>query len=423
MNPEVLRWARESLGIPVEDVAERMKKTVDIIEAWERGDETPTYVQLETLAYDLYKRPVALFFFPEVPREEEPTNALRAMPSDTVSALPPRIRWLIRKVSVLQSNVAELRSADPNGVPNILSDLDFSDADSIVEMAERTREYLGVAPSDQSSWPDPDAAFKRWRAVLEDAGVAVFKDSFRSPGRGRSADRDDRYSGFCLYDPAHPVICVNNNDAKSRQVFTLFHELGHLLMRTGAVDLRSAEHADFLSGGDPSVEERCNGFAGEFLVPSADLAARIAGREPDEEAVADWAAAYSVSRAMILRRLRDTGNLSRSGYERRVRRLNEGRGSSSSGGNFYLTKGAYLGERYVEAVLKRHYEGRFSLREAAEYFQVSIHQVAGMEAWLFSQKGWEHDGPGNRCRTADRSVSALLPGAIPDTVDIRYPPS
>ena len=38
--------------------------------------------------------------------------------------------------------------------------------------------------------------------------------------------------GFCLQDDEFPIIYLNNSAAKSRQIFSLFHELAHLLLRT-----------------------------------------------------------------------------------------------------------------------------------------------------------------------------------------------
>ena len=60
VNPDVLRWARATAGWSVEDIALRMKKDIDVVIAWESGEESPTYVQLEKLAYQIYKRPIAL---------------------------------------------------------------------------------------------------------------------------------------------------------------------------------------------------------------------------------------------------------------------------------------------------------------------------------------------------------------------------
>jgi len=50
VNPQVLRWARESLHLSLEEVAARMKKDIAEIAAWESGEVCSTYVQLETLA-------------------------------------------------------------------------------------------------------------------------------------------------------------------------------------------------------------------------------------------------------------------------------------------------------------------------------------------------------------------------------------
>lgn len=66
VNPEVLRWARESAGLSVDDVVNKLKRkriTIEVIDAWESGLDSPNYAQLERLAYEVYKRPLALFFF------------------------------------------------------------------------------------------------------------------------------------------------------------------------------------------------------------------------------------------------------------------------------------------------------------------------------------------------------------------------
>ena len=392
VNPDILRWARESLGIAVEEVARRMDKTVEVIEAWERGDSAPTYVQLETLAYVLYRRPVALFFFPEIPIEDPPEKALRALPGETIGRLPPRIRWLLRKATVLQMNIAELRGPETRPLRNIVRDLDFSEPPPDEEMARRVRGYLGRPLSEQQSWNDVDAAFKHWRTALEDAGVSVFKDSFRTPGTKRNTrDEAAAYSGFCLYDDDYPLVCVNNNDAKSRQVFTLFHELAHLLMRTGSVDLRTVAFSDALFGSVPTIENRCNRFAAEFLVPAADLADRLHDARTDDSAVSDWARLYGVSRETILRRLLDAGRISERDYRKRAKRSAGQQASRSGGGSYFLTKGAYLGERYVETVFQQYYRDRISLREVADYLRVRVGHVERMEEWLFSQKEENRD--------------------------------
>ena len=76
INPTIIKWARERSGYTLEDVAKSFKKDVTTISNWELGTQAPTYVQLEKLA-DKYKRPVALFFFPETaPRTRFCGNSL-----------------------------------------------------------------------------------------------------------------------------------------------------------------------------------------------------------------------------------------------------------------------------------------------------------------------------------------------------------
>ena len=64
INIDVLKWARDTLGLSLQDVAAKMKRKEKEIEEWEAGTSSPTYPQLEKLAYDIYKRPIAIFFFP-----------------------------------------------------------------------------------------------------------------------------------------------------------------------------------------------------------------------------------------------------------------------------------------------------------------------------------------------------------------------
>ena len=62
INSEVLTWARKSMGLEVGALADKMKVSVDQVLRWESGDSGPTYPQLEKLASQYLKRPIAVFF-------------------------------------------------------------------------------------------------------------------------------------------------------------------------------------------------------------------------------------------------------------------------------------------------------------------------------------------------------------------------
>lgn len=257
VNPEVLRWARETAGLDIDEVVLQFKRkrvTAETIASWERGEESPNYIQLERLAYEVYHRPLALFFFPEPPEEEPLERSFRTLPDAVIERLPLKVRLLVRKARVMQMNVSELHDGVNPAEHQIVSDLSFSASVTSEEMAKGVRHYLGVSLDAQVGWPDSVGALKAWRNALETHGVFVFKDAFRIDG----------YSGFCLYDDEFPIIYVNNSMPKSRQVFTLFHELAHLLFATGGVDRVDREYVRRLTGDAQRIEVLCNRFAGEF---------------------------------------------------------------------------------------------------------------------------------------------------------------
>ena len=76
ITPNVLKWARESARMTEETAAARVSVPVERLKGWEEGINQPTIRQAQTLAI-AYKRPFALFFLPEVPRDFQPLQDFR----------------------------------------------------------------------------------------------------------------------------------------------------------------------------------------------------------------------------------------------------------------------------------------------------------------------------------------------------------
>ena len=108
IKPKILRWARERAGLTLDDVAHSFDKDADEIASWESGASAPTYVQLERLAYSLYKRPVAIFFMPEPPNEIEPERFFRTLPEFELNNLSSDTRYAIRYAAAQKISLEEL---------------------------------------------------------------------------------------------------------------------------------------------------------------------------------------------------------------------------------------------------------------------------------------------------------------------------
>jgi Zn-dependent peptidase ImmA (M78 family) len=373
VNPGNLKWARESVNLLIEDVAARMKQDPRVIQAWEEGVSSPTYVQLEKLAYQVYKRPIAIFFFPEPPEEISPRKSFRTLPDAEIEALSPRFFQLFRQAQAMQVNLDELNDGANPAARKIFRDLHFNLSDKLSTQVETVREYLGINLETQADWRDSDTAFKEWRRSIESVGVFIFKEAFKQ----------DDISGFCLYDDEFPVVYVNNSMPQTRQIFTLFHELPHLLVKVGGIDTDNDAYLRQIHGDNKRIEILCNRFAAEFLVPSNDFGKIVSGADINDELVENLARRYKVSREVILRKCLDRRLIEQRYYEeRRQVWIDEAKKArhAAKGGDYYLTRAAYLGDSYLNMVFGQYYRRQFSTAQLAEYLGVRVDYVVGMEA-------------------------------------------
>ena len=375
-NPDVLRWARESSGFTLREVAKFLNKEESKISEWEAGATSPTYVQLERLAYELYKRPVAIFFFPEPPREPDPTESFRTLPDFELANLIPDTKHAMREAQAMQIALRELTRNLDVSERRLLRDIRVKSGDDISSVAQTVRAYLQIPLDDQIRWLNTDVALKNWRDAVQDSGVFVFKRTFKQ--------RD--ISGFCLQDEDFPVVYLNNSAAKSRQVFSLFHEIAHLLLHTSGVTKLNDRYIASLDGEARNIEVFCNKFASEFLVPSDDFNRRLIAGETPEETAVSLSNHYKVSREVILRRLKDREMIGQSYYDDTVAKWQEEfedrRRSQKPGGDYYSTQATYLGRKYLTLAFRQFYEGHVTLDELAGYLNVKAKNVPGLERYV-----------------------------------------
>ena len=376
INPTIVKWARERSGYTLQEVAKSLNRDVATISNWESGAAAPTYIQLEKLA-DKYKRPVAMFFFPEPPQEPDFVGQL-ALRSSEIEQLAPGIRILLRQARARQLSLMELNMGVNPVEMKIFRDLHPQINDSVTELAQQTRSYLGISVETQAGWSSTKEALENWREQIEEKGIFVFKDAFR----------DDSVDGFCLIHEQFPVIYLNNSRSAVRQIFSLFHELAHILLGENGIT----------RGINPigeQIEVFCNQFAAEFLVPSGDLETRLNFPIYDDDAIdsaiEELAGYYKVSRPVILLRLVNRGILTQNRYRQRASQWTEeyesrleGRvgGESSGGGNYYNTHAVYLGYKFMELAFSRYHQGQCSIEELADHLSIKVKNLPSFEDCL-----------------------------------------
>lgn len=365
INPEILIWARESAGYSLEDICATIPKYKD----WERGVDFPTYAQLENIA-NRYKRPLAVFFFPEVPKEISPKKSFRTIPEYEFENIPPSIKFLFRKGLSLQENLKELnnnKNTEYNTFTKELGNVTTFNSTTI----EKIRKLLDVSIDLQFHINNRDDMFEIWRNSFADIGIYVFKEAFK----------DNNVGGFCLYDEMYPIIYINNSTTKNRQIFTLFHELAHLLLKGNHIDLSNREYVENLPNNIKKLEVICNKFAGDFLVPNTILNSLINNSNMSEKFIEQLSDKFSVSQEVIARKLLDKNLITQKIYNNISEQLKEIalKRSTNKGGNYYYNQIAYLGKRYLGLILDKYNAKIITFDQAVQYVGIKANKFYDLE--------------------------------------------
>jgi len=358
----------------VEDVAGRLNKSPEDVSNWESGADAPTYVQLEKLAYEVYKRPLALFFLPEPPKENRPQHEFRTLPAFDLNNLASDTFLHIRKAHAYQIALKELFDDKNPAEKQIWEVCPLTLRNSPANAAASIRQALGITLERQAAWPNDDEALRQWRQAIERAGIFVFKSSFKQ----------QEISGFCLRDDELPIIYLNNSTTKTRQIFSLLHELAHLLFNINGLSKFDRGYVEHLPLHERRIEVFCNAIAAETLIPSSDFNQQIAELPQDmeaaqEAAIAKLAKRYSVSREAILRRFLDLGRVGKRFYEEKTKEWNSQQDKTEGGGSWYATAGSYISDKMLREVFGRYFRNQVTADQAADYLGVAPKNLLGLE--------------------------------------------
>ncbi len=289
---------------------------------FETGDAQLTIKQLRTVA-QVYRRPTAFFYFEALPPKPERIQDFRVLPEghdrnlpellDAVEAARERRRIASQLANLLGQEVADF---------DVVATLH----DPPERIANQVRNRLAISLATQRTWRDPYRVLRSWINAVENAGILVTQFSGIEVAVAR---------GFSLTDRPYPLVAINGKDFPRGKVFTLFHELAHIVIgASGLCDLHDAE------GRAEAVEPFCNRIAAEALVPTSDLLTEPLVTHHDDIDWEDWrlrelAMTYGVSAEVLLRRLLTLGRTTEAFYQaKREEYLRAYEEAAAEGGGF-----------------------------------------------------------------------------------------
>jgi Zn-dependent peptidase ImmA (M78 family)/DNA-binding XRE family transcriptional regulator len=253
ITPNVLKWARESARMTEEAAAAKASVTVDRLKEWEAGESQPTIRQAQTLA-KAYKRPFALFFLPEIPRDFQPLQDFRKPGSKTLTTSSI---FIIREIQQKSAWIGDVYSENQEEKLAFVGR--FSIKDNPQTVANDILATLKINPGSYKT----DNPIKEWIDAAETNGIFVSRTSFI---HSRLKLDSEELQGFAIADPYAPFVFVNSDDWNAPQLFTLVHELAHIwIAETGISNAVEPEIRH--KGKFHPVELFCNEVAANALMP------------------------------------------------------------------------------------------------------------------------------------------------------------
>ncbi len=359
VQPEMFRWARERARLSLAVLEQAFPRLPE----WERQEAKPTLKQLERFAKRT-RAPIGYFFLTEPPEEQLPIPDFRTIRDLPVAQPSPDLLDTIYMCQMRQDWYREHMEATGQDPLVFVGSMEARGEVVVTAAAIREAFALDRARQAGGSWED---ALRELVRAIEDRGVLVMRNGVVGNNTHRPLDVRE-FRGFALSDPLAPLIFVNAKDSKAGQLFTLAHELVHIVVGRSGVSDQSPRTLPQREP-DLRVERWCNEVAAEILVPldifSDDY--RRGAELADE--MRRLSRRFKVSTLVVLRRMFDAGGLGRdemwSAYDAELERLRRlGAGRKSDGGDFHATEAVRVSPRFARALIQSTLEGTTLYRDA-----------------------------------------------------------
>ena len=387
INPEILRWARETAGFTLEEASQKLKIQVikemspkERLTSLETGKIEPSRSMLNKMA-SLYRRPLLVFYMEKPPRKANRGQDFRTLSSDYSDATIGLVDALIRDIKTRQSI---LRSAleDEDDIKQLSFVGSMKTDDGIEKLVKSIIKTINFSLDKFREQKSQDEAFKYVRNLIEYQGIYVLL--IGDLGNHLSAINLDLFRGFSISDNLAPFIVINDKDSHAAWIFTLFHELTHIwLGHTG------------ISGYDSEqkIEKFCNQVASEILLPNYDpffnKFIKISEFEEQIDEISKFARSKNISSSMVAYKLLILGLINQTTWKKlsnEFRNLwlvnkakeRETNRAKSGGPSYYLIRRNRLGENLISQVHQLHRSGTLSTMKAGKVLGVNPKNIQNL---------------------------------------------
>jgi Zn-dependent peptidase ImmA (M78 family) len=357
VNWRRIEWCCAERRITLDDLAVAAGVPLASLERLESGEDSLTFHQLHRIASFLGRG--VLFFL-------EPGDV------DAVKVFTTGFRTLASQKAELDSAVKRIVERAEWQREAYISLRENVDYDEVAEFSPP--DLRGKSPEKAAllirNWLQLDGVrtFDGFRQAVEHKGILVFRTNGYQ-GKWQ-VPKSSPILGFAIFHDRFPLVVVRKTRFESRQAFTLFHELAHILLHKESV---IDDETDLAAS--TGKEREANRFAACVLVPDALLRAIDTSTFPSDVSLLDnWLkpikSASGASTEVVLLRLVEAERLKHSVYERFKEWQSSQQFEEDDGGARlyrYREPRHILGDSYVRAVLTALEQRRITLTKASKF--------------------------------------------------------
>lgn len=379
IEPDILKYARYHSGYSLQEVSKKSGIKKEIIDSYEKQVDEISIAKLKKLA-NIYKIPLAYFFLKKIPKDVVLPKDFRIIYSSEENELPPSVMLAIRRARYVQSIIQELSQEE------IKYDFNkINENNNIEKSASEFRKLLNVSIEDQHKWIVSSTALKNWKEAIESLHIYILQQSLP----------EEVVSAFCLVDQLPYTITLNSSDSENRRIFSLFHELGHVLLHHSGIctpDNLSRNSYQYIQ-----IEKFCNQFAASLLVPKDEFLEdpdvldiiKLPFNQWKDNIIKDISSKFGVSQEVIYRRFLTLGFLNETNYELKRNELRKNFEENKKKKKLkelhipqyrkIISKNGYA---YSSFVLENLHSNRITMVEAADYLDTNSRHISAVEFHL-----------------------------------------
>lgn len=384
ITPKVLKWARTTAKMTLEEAASKVSVSIERIEQWEEGTAYPTVRQAQKLAKS-YQRPFAVFFLPDIPSDFQPLTDFRKSGS---IALSTSSIFIIREIQKKQAWISEQNKEDGFGSKGFVGRFSHKSDPQLV--AKDILQVLDIDPLNYST----ENPIREWIDKAESNGIFVSRTSFIHSHL--KLDKN-QIQGFAIADPHAPFIFLNSDDWNAPQLFTLVHELAHIWIASSGISNAIEPELGDRTKYNP-IELFCNEVAANALLPADYLKSLSKSDYSESKQIFKLAKQIGVSSFALLVRLRNLNLLGQAEYSdlkkqsdmdfedflKREAEKKKLQKQKKGGPNYYLLQLNRNSRLFTQIVLDSFKGGRIEPNFASNLLNVKANKFNKLEERLYA---------------------------------------